>query len=221
MMETILIVDDEEAILDLLRINLARSGYQTLTASTGKEAISKIQTTPVDLILLDLQLPDMDGDQVTEEIRKISSIPVIFVTARGSDQDRIIGLEKGADDYITKPFNPREVTARVKAVLRRLEPRDKEKKVILGSLSLDILKRKVVYQNRPLELSPKEFDLLYFFVLNHEKILTREEILKQVWGTESMDTRTLDVHVKNLREKMKGERILKTVWGKGYIFTMV
>jgi DNA-binding response OmpR family regulator len=220
-METILVVDDEETILDLLQINLNRAGYRVLTASTGNEAISTAKTSPVDLVLLDLQLPDMDGNQVTEQIRKISSIPIIFVTARGSDLDRILGLEKGADDYITKPFNPREVVARVRAVLRRLAGRDQEKRIVVGSLSLDILKRKAVFQDRALELSPKEFDLLHYFALNPGRILAREEILKQVWGSENLDSRTLDVHVKNLREKMKNDLILKTVWGKGYILKMI
>ncbi len=214
-------MDDEETILDLLQINLNRAGYRVLTASTGNEAISTAKTSPVDLVLLDLQLPDMDGNQVTEQIRKISSIPIIFVTARGSDLDRILGLEKGADDYITKPFNPREVVARVRAVLRRLAGRDQEKRIVVGSLSLDILKRKAVFQDRALELSPKEFDLLHYFALNPGRILAREEILKQVWGSENLDSRTLDVHVKNLREKMKNDLILKTVWGKGYILKMI
>jgi DNA-binding response OmpR family regulator len=217
-MEKILVVDDEEAILDVLHINLQRLGYDVITATNGKEALTKALSNPVDLILLDLGLPDMDGFQVAELIRKSKDIPIIFVTAKSSDMDRILGLEKGGDDYIVKPFNPREVAARVGAVLRRLGKQKPEQKVIVGSLVLDLIKRKATFHDQPLDLTPKEFDLLHYFVLNPGKVLEREKILRDVWGTEHLDYRTVDVHVKNLRNKLKDEKLFQTAWGKGYIF---
>lgn len=213
-------VDDEEAIVEVLQISLERAGYSVITANSGGDAIVKARGNPIDLILLDIQLPDMDGNRVAETIRKVMDVPIIFVTARGSDVDRILGLEKGADDYIVKPFNPREVVARVGAVLRRLTSRAPESRFVVGSLVFDMVKRKAVFRDQPLDLSPKEFELLHYFALNVGKVMEREEILKKVWGTEHVEPRTVDVHVKNLREKLKEEKLVQTVWGKGYLFTM-
>ncbi len=219
-MERILVVDDEEAIVEVLQINLQRVGYEVVTARTGQQAIQKARSHTLDLILLDIQLPDMDGHRVADEIRKEVDVPIIFVTARGDDIDRIVGLERGADDYIVKPFNPREVVARVAAVLRRLGSRGSEGRLIVGSLILDFLNRKAIFRNELLELSPKEFDLLRYFASNLGKVVSREEILRLVWGTEHLDTRTVDVHVKNLRDKLKDDTVLKTVWGRGYLFAL-
>lgn len=218
-MERILVVDDEEAIVEVLQINLQRAGYTVVTAKTGKEAIQQTKLHVCDLVLLDLQLPDMGGEQVAEQIRRNIDVPIIFVTARGDDVDRILGLERGADDYIVKPFNPREVVARVSAVLRRLGSRGSEGRLLVGSLILDLVNRKTIFKNELIDLSPKEFDLLRYFAANAGKVMRREDILRQVWGTEHLDTRTLDVHVKNLRDKLKDDSVLKTVWGRGYIFT--
>lgn len=219
-MERVLVVDDEEAIVEVLEINLKRGGYEVITAKTGQDAIAKAKAHTIDLVLLDIGLPDLEGNQVADEIRKVTDVPIIFVTARSDDIDRIVGLERGADDYIVKPFNPREVVARVGAVLRRLSARGSEGRLVAGGLILDFVNRKAILHNELLELSPKEFDLLRYFATNIGKVLNREEILRHVWGTEHLDTRTVDVHVRNLREKINDETMLRTVWGRGYLFSI-
>lgn len=227
MNESILVVDDEKNIRDLLKFNLENEGYNTLLARDGKEALKKL-SEDIDLVILDLMLPEIDGLNVCKKIRnddKLSDLPIIMLTAKSEDVDRIIGLELGADDYITKPFNPREVIARVKALLRRVamsKEYKKEKEIIEFDDIIINLKNHTVKKNeKEIPMTPKEFDLLVFLVKNDDQVFSRDKLLSRIWGYEfSGDTRTVDVHVRRLRKKV-GENLIKTVRGVGYKFEKV
>lgn len=220
-MSRILVVDDEQAVGEILRLYLEREGFEVTVVYDGEAALEAIRRHPFDLVLLDLMLPKKDGWTVCREIRSFSSIPIIMLTARGEEVDRILGLELGADDYIPKPFSPREVVARVKAVLRRSKAQDAKRQVIdLGPLHIDYEARKVLVHGTPVSLTPKEFELLYFLALHPGRVFTREKLLEEIWGYDFFgDTRTVDTHVKRLREKLEGAGappLIKTVWGLGY-----
>lgn len=219
MAATILVVDDEPNITQLLKLYLSRSGFQVETAASGEEALRKTRALRPDLIVLDLKLPDIDGLEVCRRVRAESDIPLIMLTARDEDIDKIVGLEMGADDYITKPFNPREVLARVRAVLRRSEGRLRpDGPMRLGDLVIDPGRREVFIGDQPVQLRAKEFDLLAALARNAGIVLDRDRLLNQVWGYDfAGDTRTVDVHIAWLRQKLAGSRVeIQTVRGAGY-----
>lgn len=220
MSKTILLVDDEESILDILEMNLEREGFTVLRADSGQAALKQLRSGSPDLVLLDVGLPDMNGFEVCRKIRQTAEVYILMVTARAQDEDKIMGLETGADDYIVKPFNPKELVARVKAILRRAERAGQvpTNRLQFEGLDIDLLRRRVTYQTQQLELTPKEYDLLTFLVSRPGEVLQREEILTEVWGSEHLDARSVDVHVRYLREKLgkQGAQLIRTVWGKGY-----
>lgn len=220
MAATILVVDDEKNIVQLARLYLNKEGFRVEAAYDGAQALEKARTLRPDLIVLDIMMPEPDGLEVCRELRKTSNVPIILLTARDDDIDRIVGLELGADDYVTKPFNPRELVARVKAVLRRASQEAPSQAVLeAGNLRLDTASREVTVQGDGVTLRAKEFDLLTAFLRHQGVVLDRERLLQLVWGTDYFgDTRTIDVHVAWLREKLskaKGVKI-ETVWGVGY-----
>jgi two-component system, OmpR family, alkaline phosphatase synthesis response regulator PhoP len=219
MANTILVVDDEKNILQLARLYLSKEGFRVEEAHDGKQALEKARSLNPDLIVLDVMMPEMDGLSVCKEIRKTSSVPIIILTARNDDVDKIIGLEVGADDYVTKPFNPRELVARVKAVLRRSQSAVQAEGVFeVGDVRLDTLRREVTVAGRQVNLRAKEFDLLKAFMRHEGIVLDRERLLSLVWGHDFYgDTRTIDVHVAWLRDKLSGAKArVQTVWGVGY-----
>lgn len=216
---TILVVDDEKNIVQLARLYLQNEGYRVETASDGKQALDRAKSVHPDLIVLDIMMPEMDGLTVVQELRKTSKVPVIMLTARGEDIDRIVGLEVGADDYMAKPFNPRELVARVKAVLRRSQGEREMPEVIeVDGLRIDAASREVTLDGQPVHLRAKEFDLLSAFAQHKGTVLDRERLLRLVWGADYYgDTRTIDVHVAWLREKLGNSSVkIQTVWGVGY-----
>ena len=226
----ILVVDDETAVTDLLAYNLRKAGYETLLAADGREALRLARQSNPDLILLDLMLPEVDGLDVCRELRKTSEMPVIMLTARGEEIDRVVGLELGADDYICKPFSMRELLARIKAVLRRAQPAEPTGKpsTILrgkGSLWLDVESRVVTVGEANLALTRLEFDLLNMLLTNTGRVLTRERLLEQVWGYDFVgDTRAVDSAIKRLRAKLRGASTeadsIEAVRGVGYRFNL-
>jgi DNA-binding response OmpR family regulator len=220
MASTILVVDDEKNIVQLARLYLNKEGYQVEAAYDGAQALEKAKSLRPALIILDIMMPEMDGLSVCKELRKTSNVPIIILTARDDDVDRIVGLELGADDYVTKPFNPRELVARVKAVLRRANQEAPSRPVLeADSLRLDSASREVTIDGEPVKMRAKEFDLLAAFLRYPGIVLNRERLLQLVWGTDYYgDTRTIDVHVAWLREKLsRAERVnIQTVWGVGY-----
>jgi len=216
---TILVVDDEKNIVQLARLYLNNEGFRVESASDGKQALEKAKSVRPDLIVLDIMMPEMDGLTVCKELRKTSNVPVIILTARGDDIDRIIGLEIGADDYMAKPFNPRELVARVKAVLRRAQgEREVPEVVEVDGLRIDAASREVTLNGRQLTLRAKEFELLTAFAQHVGTVLDRERLLRMVWGVDYYgDSRTIDVHVAWLREKLGDSKVkIQTVWGVGY-----
>ena len=220
MASTVLVVDDEKNIVQLARLYLNKEGYEVESAYDGLEALKMAKSVRPDLIILDLMMPEMDGLEVCRELRKTSNVPIIMLTAKGDDIDRIVGLEIGADDYMTKPFNPRELVARVKAVLRRTA-QDAPAQAVLeaGGLHLDTASREVTLDGAAVTLRAKEFDLLTSFMRYAGIVLDRERLLQLVWGADYYgDTRTIDVHVAWLREKLAAAKNVKiqTVWGVGY-----
>lgn len=221
-MTTILVVDDERNIVELAGMYLKKEGYQVLQAGDGEEALTVIQRERPDLVVLDIMLPRLDGWEVCRRLRgEGDSTPVIMLTARDDDVDKIVGLEMGADDYMTKPFNPRELVARVKAVLRRVTPSDAgaEKPISIGDVVIDPERREVMVAGQPVALRAKEFDLLAHFGRHPGLVLSREQLLDAVWGYDFYgDTRTVDVHVAHLRHKLAGSQSveIETVWGIGY-----
>ncbi|MGC8777984.1 MAG: response regulator transcription factor [Candidatus Caldatribacteriaceae bacterium] len=223
-MNPILVVDDEKAVGDLLKMYLEKEGFEVVVAHDGEAALKAVQNHHPALILLDLMLPKKDGWTVCREIRKVSNVPIIMLTARGEEFDRILGLELGADDYIAKPFSPREVVARVKAVLRRVQMQEegKTRHVHYDCLSIDYEARTVKVKGKELNLTPKEFELLWFLAKNPSRAYTREKLLEVIWDYDfSGDTRTVDTHIKRLREKLEeagAPPCIKTVWGYGYKF---
>lgn len=218
-MSTILVVDDEQAILDLARLYLEKDGHRVITASDGTQALQKHQDLRPDLLVLDLMLPEVDGLEVCRRIRQNAATPILMLTARSDDVDKIVGLELGADDYLTKPFNPRELTARVKAILRRVEGgRPATRQIAVSGLHIDLDRREASIDGRPLQLRTKEFDLLSALAQNAGLVMTRERLLEMVWGYDFYgETRTVDVHINHLREKL-GDRqsLIETVRGVGY-----
>jgi two-component system alkaline phosphatase synthesis response regulator PhoP len=217
--ETILLVDDERNIVDLARMYLEQEGFKVEAAYDGQVALDKIKSLQPALVVLDLMLPVVDGWEVCRRVRSTSDVPIIMLTARDDDVDKIVGLELGADDYLTKPFNPRELVARVKAILRRAghEPSG-EKPITLGNLSVDPARREVTAAGRPVELRTKEFDLLLVLAENRGLVLSRDKLLELAWGYDfAGQTRTVDVHVAHLRDKLAGSNVeIETVWGVGY-----
>ena len=227
MANKILVVDDDLNICELLKLYLENDGYVVFTANDGQEAIDMFHNKTPDLVLLDIMLPKKDGWQVCREIRKTSSAPIIMLTAKGETFDKVLGLELGADDYVVKPFDAKEVMARVKAVLRRTtgdsESTETEKKVVIyDNLEINIQNYEMKVKGVPVDTPPKELELIYHFASNPNRVYTRDQLLDEVWGFDYYgDSRTVDVHVKRLREKLEGvsdKWCLKTVWGVGYKF---
>lgn len=226
-MHKVLVVDDEPQILDVVSKYLTREGYQISTARDGEGALTTFNSAKPDLVVLDLMLPKLDGLEVFRRLRAVSAVPVIMLTAKGEETDRIVGLELGADDYITKPFSPRELVARVKAVLRRatigsmLETG--ERTLLRGNLRIDPRARTVAVADRNVELTGKEFELLWFLASHPGQVFTRTQLLDHVWGYEFYgDSSTVTVHIRRIREKIETDpanpHYLSTVWGVGYKF---
>lgn len=217
-MTTLLLVDDEKNIIELERLYLEKEGYQTEVAYDGNTALQKFRAIRPAAIILDLMLPGMDGWQVCRRIRQESDVPILMLTARDQDVDKIVGLELGADDYLTKPFNPRELVARIKAIFRRTSPAPKTLCLSVGDLKLDLDRREATAAGKAVELRAKEFDLLAVFVRNPGIVLTRERLLEIAWGYDfAGETRTVDVHVAHLRKKLGIARAqIETVSGVGY-----
>jgi DNA-binding response OmpR family regulator len=218
----ILIVDDDVHIAELISLYLNKEGYETKEVYSGDKAIKTFLSFAPNLVLLDIMLPELNGYDVCKEIRKISNIPIVMLTAKGETFDKVLGLELGADDYIVKPFEPKELVARVKAVLRRYEPKeDNSKKIVVPNLTIDLGNYSVFYHGKQMELPPKELELLHFLASNPNQVFTREQLLDRIWGYDYVgDTRTVDVHIKRIREKFdkKESWSIKTVWGVGYKF---
>ena len=220
----IMIVDDDPNIAQLVRLYLEKDGYSTVTCSRGDEALEQFRQNPPGLMILDLMLPGMDGWQVCRAVRQISQIPIIMLTAKDETFDKVLGLELGADDYMTKPFEGKELVARVKAVLRRSVKSEAEKDALsFPGLTISQQKYEVYYQGKLVEMPPKELEVLYFLASHQNRVFTREQLLEQVWGFDFFgDSRTVDVHIKRLREKLPGCESLgwsiRTVWSVGYKF---
>ena len=227
MAKRILLVDDEPLIIKGLKYTLEQEGYETLAAYDGEEALEVFFANTVDLVLLDVMLPKLDGIQVCQRIRESSNVPIIMLTAKGEDMDKILGLEYGADDYMTKPFNILEVKARIKTILRRAsQPVAAEKKKIIRvrDLEVNIVNRSVTLGGKEVRLTAKEFELLQLFINNRGKVFSREAMLETVWKYDYMgDARTVDVHIRRLREKIERNtsqpEFIFTKWGVGYYFT--
>jgi DNA-binding response OmpR family regulator len=217
-MPTVLVVDDEPLVRDVVARYLRHDGYDTVEAADGDEARALIEADPPELVVLDLMLPGTDGLALCRWIRSRGDLPVIMLTARGEEADRIVGLDLGADDYVTKPFSPRELVARVRTVLRRAEPQRRELRLVFDGLELDASAREVLLGGEPVRLTAKEFDLLFFLASHAGRVFGRDQLMRRVWGYESaLDTGTVTVHVRRLRAKL-GEARLETVWGVGYRF---
>lgn len=224
MEKTILIVEDDAHIRELLQLYLSQEGYHIETAQDGADGLRVFKRAHPDLVLLDLMMPVMDGTQMIRELRSFSKTPVIILTAKGEVYDKVALLELGADDYITKPFEMREVIARVRAVMRRFEQDVGEPKLVFDNLSIDKQSYNITVKGQKMEIPPKEIELLYFLASSPNRVFTRAQLLDDVWGFDYFgDTRTVDVHVKRLREKLQGvsdQWEIKTVWGVGYKFEL-
>jgi len=217
--ETILVVDDEKHIVELAKLYLEKEGYRVENACDGAEALAKIKSLQPALVVLDLMLPEIDGWEVCRRARGDSDIPIIMLTARDDDVDKVVGLEMGADDYLTKPFNPRELVARVRAVLRRYEKATRLEQVIrVGQVTIYPQRRELTVRGKPTELRTKEFDLLLALAQHKGIVLSRDQLLDLVWGFDFYgQTRTVDVHIAHLREKLAdSDLVIDTVWGMGY-----
>jgi DNA-binding response OmpR family regulator len=219
--DTILVVDDEPHIVELAELYLNNEGYRVVSATDGAQALKKIETERPALVILDLMLPEINGWEVCRRVRAAGNLPIIMLTARSDDVDKIVGLELGADDYVTKPFNPRELVARVKAVLRRAEaasPPMPEKLVRAGPLAIDLARREARLGDQVLSLRAKEFDLLWALAEHHGMALSREQLLNLAWGFDYYgETRTVDVHIAHLRQQLgDGAVAIETIWGIGY-----
>jgi DNA-binding response OmpR family regulator len=214
---SILLVEDEENLASLVEAYLGQEGYRVLTAGSGGDALQVMERTPVRLVVLDLNLPDIDGLELCRQIRARSAVPIVMLTARDEESDRVAGLGAGADDYVGKPFSPRELVARMKAVLRRAEPDDDDQPLVLGDVVLQRNAREVGVGGIPVELRPKEFDLLAYLMQNRSIVISRDQLLERVWGYEyAGGTRTVDVHVAQLRRKLGRPDLIRTVRGSGY-----
>lgn len=227
MSRRVLVVDDEKLIVKGIRFSLEQEGMEVDCAYDGEEALEKAKTKEYDMILLDIMLPKLTGLEVCQQIREFSSVPIIMLTAKGEDMDKILGLEYGADDYITKPFNILEVKARIKAIMRRARKEEKkeasDKTLVIGELKLDCEGRRVFIGGREINLTAKEFDVLELLAKNPNKVYSRENLLNLVWGYEYPgDVRTVDVHIRRLREKIEtvpcDPKYVHTKWGIGYYF---
>lgn len=226
--QKILIVDDDVNIAELISLYLTKECFDTKTVNDGEEALTAFEQYAPNLILLDLMLPGIDGYQVCREIRSKSDVPIIMLSAKGEIFDKVLGLELGADDYIMKPFDSKELVARVKAVLRRFQPAQKAEPATVNikcveypGLTVNLSNYSVLYNDQPVDMPPKELELLYFLASSPNQVFTREQLLDHIWGYEYIgDTRTVDVHIKRLREKIKDNPSwsLATVWGIGYKF---
>lgn len=220
----VLIVDDDTNICELLRLYLEKEGYSTVIANDGEEAVEAFKNNSPDIILLDVMLPKLDGWQVCREIRKTSQVPIIMLTAKGETFDKVFGLELGADDYVTKPFESKEVVARIKAVMRRgvKTPENTDKVVKYDKLVINLTNYELWVDGKQIDTPPKELELIYHLASNPNRVFTRDQLLDEVWSFDYYgDSRTVDVHVKRLREKLEGvsdKWSLKTVWGVGYKF---
>jgi DNA-binding response OmpR family regulator len=214
---TVLLVEDEPSVGELVRGYLSRDGYRVIWVRSGEEALAELERHPVRLVLLDIGLPGQDGFDVCRAMRARSHVPILMLTARDEEPDRIVGLEVGADDYITKPFSPRELVARMKAVLRRSEPQERRDVFSLGDVVLDRESHDVTVGGRPVELTAKEFELLAYFMANTGVLVSRDLLLDRVWGLEYPGgTRTVDVHVAQLRRKLGRPDLIRTLRGAGY-----
>lgn len=229
-MGKILVVDDDINICELLRLYIEKEGYEVIIANDGGQAVTKFKTEKPNLVMLDIMLPVLDGWQVCREIRKTSTCPIIMLTAKGEVFDKVLGLELGADDYVTKPFETKEIVARIKAVLRRVndgspntaEPKQSNKEVSYDKLVINLTNYELRVNGEQIDTPPKEMELIYHLASNPNRVFTRDQLLDEVWGFDYYgDSRTVDVHVKRLREKLEGisdKWALKTVWGVGYKF---
>ena len=219
----ILVCDDDQAIVDAIEIYLSQEGYTVLKAYDGLEAIRMVKEKEIQLVILDIMMPRMDGIRATMKIREISAVPIIFLSAKSEDVDKILGLNVGADDYITKPFSPKELVARIKAVMRRISPMAVEEVIEMQGLSLDPTSHRVMAGEEPLEMGPTEFKLLHFFMTHPERVYSREQLLNHVWGTNVyVEDRTVDVHIRRLRKALEPgghDRMVQTVRGTGYRFS--
>lgn len=227
MSRKVLVVDDEKLIVKGIRFSLEQDGMDVDCAYDGEEALKLIRENKYNIILLDVMLPKLDGFQVCQQVREFSDVPIVMLTAKGEDMDKILGLEYGADDYITKPFNILEVKARIKAIMRRTErqteERPEERQIVKGDMKIDCEGRRVVIGEREVNLTAKEFDLLELLAMNQDKVYSRENLLNIVWGYEYPgDARTVDVHIRRLREKIEKNpsdpKYVHTKWGVGYYF---
>jgi DNA-binding response OmpR family regulator len=219
----ILVIDDDINIADLIRLYLEKEMFEVQTVYSGKGALEVFHSWTPDLVILDIMLPEIDGYEICKQIRKVSRIPIIMLTARGEIFDKVLGLELGADDYLVKPFEPKELTARVKAVLRRTTGSDViAEEVVYPQLAISKSDYSITYQGKKADIPPKELELFYFLASHPNQVFTREQLLEKLWGYDYLgDSRTVDVHVKRLREKFTDEAgrwEIKTVWGVGYKF---
>src|SRR5271169_3244402 len=226
-MKRVLLIEDDRDIVELVRYNLEREGFQVAAATDGATGLAQVRKTPPDLLLLDLMLPKLSGLEICKEIRRdqsLNRLPILMLTARGEEADRVVGLEMGADDYVTKPFSPRELVARVKALLRRAEPAgDTDKAIEIRGLHIDPASYRVARGGKPVALSTLEFRLLYYLARRPDRVFSRDQLLDAVWGTDRFVTpRSVDVYIRRLREKVEADpekpEYLKTVRGAGYIF---
>ena len=224
-MGKIMVVDDDQNICELLRLYLEKDGYTVVIANDGEEALAKFPAENPDLMLLDIMMPKLDGWQVCREIRKKSNVPIIMITAKGETFDKVLGLELGSDDYVVKPFDPKEIVARIKAIMRRTGKSASDndvKEVSYDKLVVKMTKYELKVDGKVVDTPPKELELLYHLASNPNRVYTRDQLLDEVWGFEYYgDSRTVDVHIKRLREKLEGvsdQWCLKTVWGVGYKF---
>jgi DNA-binding response OmpR family regulator len=214
---TILLVEDEPSVGQLVRDYLTRDGYRVVWVRSGEDALAEVGRHTVKMVLLDIGLPGMDGFDVCRALRATSQVPILMLTARDEEPDRVVGLEVGADDYLTKPFSPRELVARMKAIFRRTEPQERHEQFALGDVLLDRESHDVTVAGTPVELTAKEFDLLAFFMANAGVVVSRDLLLDRVWGQEYPGgTRTVDVHVAQLRRKLGRPDLIRTLRGAGY-----
>ncbi len=227
MSKRVLVVDDEKLIVKGIRFSLEQDGMEVECAYDGEEALKLATEHSFDMILLDVMLPKLDGFMVCQQIREFSDVPIVMLTAKGDDMDKILGLDYGADDYITKPFNILEVKARIKAIMRRTAPERHESRatstIISGDITLDTDSRRLILNGRDIDLTSKEYDLMLLFVKNPGKIYGREELLSTIWGSDYPgDARTVDVHIRRLREKIEPNpsepKYIRTRWGAGYYY---
>jgi DNA-binding response OmpR family regulator len=221
MPELVMVIEDEKEIRDLIRYNLERAGYRVNVFADGEEGLQRLFASRPDALVLDLMLPGRNGLEILREVRgeaMTNDLPVVVLTARGAEMDKLLGFEHGADDYMTKPFSPRELVARLQALLRRAHPARSSSGVEVSGLRVDSLAREATFEGRKLSLTPREFDLLAFFIHHPGRVVSREELLRKVWGYDYLgETRTVDVHVRRLRVKLgAGQSLIETVTGAGY-----